>query len=199
LGHPLTLLILGSLLTYIIAPIIIDGVNRRKLRDEAKQEKVREIWRHNTEFNIKLNALKTMLESYHNQNARLQLAPADLLEAQKEFRREFTKRYLELDEMAWWWYPTLQREMDTLGLAPRHQLPRLNADLDKYGANVNESIGLLKPLWQMLTSHDYHPNEDKTKADFERLTKDAADKLPDLFNKRSELITDVAEIITSDQ
>jgi hypothetical protein len=193
------LLILGSLLTYIIAPIVVDGINQRKLREEAKQKKAQELWQHNMEFNSKLNALKTMLESYHNQNVRLQLAPADLLEAQKEFRREFTRRYLELDEMAWWWYRDFQRETNTLGLAPRDQLSRLNADLDRYGANVNESIGLLKPLWQMLTSHDYHPNEDKTKADFERLTKEAGGKLPDLFNKRSDIIADVAEIITTPQ
>jgi hypothetical protein len=199
LGHPLALLLLGSLLTYIIAPVVIDGINQRKLRQEARQEKAQEVWRHNTEFNIKLNALKTMLESYHNQNARLQLSPADLLEAQKEFRRDFTKRYLELDEMAFWWYSDLEREVNTLDFAPKDKLPKLNADLTSYGQNVNDSIALLKPLWKMLTSHDYHPNEDQTKADFERLTKDADAKLPGLFHRRSELITDVAGIITSDQ
>jgi hypothetical protein len=195
LGHPLSLLILGSLLTYVIAPIILDRINERRLRYEAKQRKALEVWQHNTEFNSKLNALKTMLESYHNQNVRFQLAPADLNEAQKEFRQDFTKRYLELDEMAWWWYRDLQREMNILNLVPKDQLPRLNADLDKYGANVNESVGLLKPLWQTITSREYQPNDEKTKAKFEQLRQTAEHDLPRLFNERSELIQDVTQII----
>ena len=199
LGHPLLLLILGSLLTYVIAPVILDRINDRKLRDEARQRKALEVWQHNTEFNSKLNALKTMLESYHNQNVRFQLAPADLLEAQKEFRREFTKRYLELDEMAWWWYRDLQREMNALHLVPKDQLPRLNTDLDKYGANVNESVGLLRPLWQTLTSHEYQPTDEKTKAKFEQLRQNAERDLPRLFNERSELIQDVTQIINGSE
>src|SRR5882724_3102119 len=87
LGHPVTMLILGGLLTYIIAPIIVNNINESKLIQERKQAKAVEIWNHDTDFNIKLNALKTMLESYHNQNVRLQLSPEDLKEAQKEFRR----------------------------------------------------------------------------------------------------------------
>ena len=199
LGHPMLLLILGSLLTYIIAPIVVDQINDRKLRDEAKQRKALEVWQRNTEFNSKLNALKTMLESYHNQSVRFQLAPADLLEAQKEFRREFTKRYLELDEMAWWWYRDLQREMNTLRLVPAKQLPRLNDDLDKYGVNVNESVSLLRPLWQTITSREYQPTEEKTKATFEQLRQKADSDLPRLFNERSELIQDVTQIITASE
>src|SRR5207237_8393640 len=51
LGHPLSLLILGSLLTYIIAPMVVYKINQRALRDEARQKKALEVWQHNTEFN----------------------------------------------------------------------------------------------------------------------------------------------------
>jgi hypothetical protein len=197
LGHPLTLLFLGGLLTYIIAPIVVGKINERKLLQETKQKKAMEIWSHNTEFNSKLNALKTQLQSYHSQNVRLQLDPPELKEAQKEFRRDFNRRYLELDEMAWWWYRTVQREANSSALVPRNQLPRVNADLDKYGENVNTSIGLLRPMWRALTSRDYHPDDQKTKTDFEALQKAADQQMPALFEERSRIIEEVADIITT--
>ena len=196
LGHPLMLLLIGSLLTYIVAPIIVDGINAKKLRQEAKQKKALEIWARNTEFNSKLNALKTMLESYHNQNVRFRLAPDDLAEAQKEFRREFTKRYLELDETAWWWYRDLQRELSNLDLAPKDQTKQLNDEFDKYGRNVASSVALLKPLWVTITSHEYRPDEDKTKTDFDNFVKQADAGLTPLFHERSDIIRNVTGIIT---
>ena len=197
LGHPLMLLLIGSLITYIVAPIVIDGINATKLRQEAKQKKALEVWARNTEFNSKLNALQTMLESYHNQNVRFRLAPDDLAEAQKEFRREFTKRYLELDEMAWWWYRDLQRELSNLDLASEDQSKRLNEELDRYGRNVNSSIALLKPLWVTITSHEYRPDEEKTKTEFENFREKAETGLTPLFHERSDIIRNVTDIITA--
>lgn len=197
LGHPLSLLILGGLLTYIVAPIIVNDINARKLIQERKQTKAHEIWDHDTEFNSKLNALKTMLSSYHNQNVRLQLPPDDLREAQKEFRRNFNQRYLELDEMAWWWYRTVQKEARDPSLVPPGQLPRLESDLNEYGTNINQSIGLLRPIWRALTSHDYRPDDDKSRAEFEALEKAADAQLPNLFEERAKLIEDVTTIVTT--
>jgi hypothetical protein len=193
--HPLALLFLGGLLTYIIAPMIVNGINERKLIQETKQTRALEIWNHDTQFSSKLNALKTMLESYHSQNVRLQLEPEDQKEAQKEFRRNFNQRYLELDEMAWWWYRSVQIEARDSRLVPASELPRLNADLNEYGNNVNKSIGALRPLWRALTSHDYRPNEEKSRAEFEALQKNAEDQLPDLFNERARIIDEVTTII----
>ena len=198
LGHPVSLLILGGLLSYIIAPIIVGKINERKLIQETKQNKSLEIWNHNLEFNSKLNALKTLLLSYHNQNVRLQLSPEDLKEAQKEFRRDFNKRYLELDEIAWWWYRSVQREGSNSRLVPSSELSRFDTDLNKYGDNINKSIGLLRPIWQAITSHDYHPNEEKTRNEFAVLTKTAEDQLSGLFEERSKIIEDVTRIVTTD-
>lgn len=196
LGHPLMLLLIGSLLTYIVAPIVVDGINARKMRQEAKQKKAQEIWARNTEFNSKLNTLKTMLESYHNQNVRFRLPPAELAEAQKEFRREFSKRYLELDETAWWWYRDLQREASNLNLAPADQIGPLNQELDKYGRNVTDSVLLLRPLWVTITSHEYHPDEEKTKNEFKNYADQAKAGLEPLFHGRSDIIRNVTGIIT---
>jgi hypothetical protein len=196
LGHPLVLLLLGSLVTYIVAPTLIDGINEKKLQRQSRQQKAQEVWRHNTEFNSKLNALKTMLESYHNQNVRFQLDGDDLAEAQKEFRRDFTERYLELDEMAWWWYRDLQRELSDLNLVPNDELQQLNVALNRYGDNVNKSFDLLRPMWQTLTSSDYRPAEEKTKARFQEQVAKAQAELPKLFEERSNIIREVTQVIT---
>lgn len=197
--HPLSLLVLGGLLTYIVAPIIVDKINEEKLIQETKQTRAIEIWNHDTQFNSKLNALKTMLLSYHSQNVRLKLDPEDQKEAQKEFRRNLNQRYLELDEMAWWWYRTVQIEAKDGRFVPSSKLPRLNAALDEYGNNVNKSIDALRPLWQTLTHHDYRPNDEKSRAGFEALQKDADAKLPDLFYERARLIEEVTTIIKTPQ
>ncbi|MDQ1612451.1 MAG: hypothetical protein QOG00_2382 [Pyrinomonadaceae bacterium] len=197
MGHPLVLLIIGSLLTYIVAPMLIDTINEKKLKQEARQQQALGIWKHNTEFNSKLNALKTMLESYHNQNVRFQLGADDLAEAQKEFRREFTRRYLELDEIAWWWYRDLERELIDLKIVPENQVARLDADLNLYGENVNKSVALLRPIWQALTSREYQPADEKTQTRFTELRNKADAELPRLFNERSDIIRDVTGVITA--
>src|SRR5438874_13274014 len=50
LGHPLSLLILGSLLTYIIAPVVVYRINQRALRQDATQKKALKARPHNTEI-----------------------------------------------------------------------------------------------------------------------------------------------------
>ena len=52
--HPLALLFLGGSLTYIIAPMIVNGINERKLIQETKQTRALEIWNHDTQFSSRI-------------------------------------------------------------------------------------------------------------------------------------------------
>jgi heme exporter protein D len=70
LRHPFVLLIIGATMTSLIVPYLNSKINRNQLLQEARLKKAVEIREHNTEFSSKLNALKTMLETFHNMNVR---------------------------------------------------------------------------------------------------------------------------------
>ncbi len=197
LNHPFVLLVIGAITTSLLVPYLNSKMNRSQLLREARLRRAIEIGTHNTEFNSKLNALKTMLESFHRQNVRLQLQPAELRAAQLRFRDDFTKRYLELDEKAWWWYSDLQREAAILGLTSTRDPETLRDALEKYARNANQSVSTLRPLWQALTSQDYNPNDQASRDRVERIITDANNGLPSLFQERTHLIEEVTRYFTS--
>ena len=196
LRHPFVLLLIGALTTSLLVPYLNSKVNRNQLLREARLKKAIEIGNHNTEFNSRFNALKTMLESFHNQNVRLRLEPAELRQAQLKFRDDFTKRYLDLDEIAWWWHPDIEREASVLGLIPSDELQELDRDLKEYGNNVNKSFNVLRPLWQELTSRDYNPNDLKSSDKVKKIVAETQALNP-LFEERSILIGRITKHFTS--
>lgn len=198
LRHPFVLLAIGAVTTSLLVPYLNSKINRSQLLREARLNRAIEIGKRNTEFNSKFNALKTMLESFHNQNVRLVLQPSELRAAQLKFRDDFSKRYLELDETAWWWYSDLEKEASVLDLIPPNELQALDIDLEKYGDNLHRHFEVLKPLWQVLTSQDYNPNDQTSRDKVEQIIKDVNKGGP-LFQDRSDLIERITRHFTSIQ
>ena len=95
LRHPFVLFLFGVVTTSLLVPYLNSKINRNQLLQEARLKKAIEIGNHNTEFNSKFNALRTMLESFHNQNVRLRLEPAEFRQAQLKFRDDFTNFLLD--------------------------------------------------------------------------------------------------------
>ena len=200
LKHPLALLVIGATITSLLVPYLNAKVNRNEILQEARLKKAIEIGEHNTEFNSKFNTLKTILESFHRRSVRLQLKPSEFREAQSKFLDEFSRRYLDLDEKAWWWYPALQREASVLRLTSRSELQTLDTELKEYGDNLNKSFDILRPLWQALTSSDYNPNDKEYTDKVDKIIKDVNDEktgLPALFQARNILIERIAGHFTS--
>jgi len=200
LRHPLVLLVIGATITSLLVPYLNAKVNRNEILQEARLKKAIEIGEHNTEFNSKFNTLKTMLESFHKRSVRLQLKPAEFREAKSKFLDEFSKRYLDLDEKAWWWYPALEREASVLRLTSRSELQTLDTELKEYGDNLNKSFGALRPLWQALTSYDYDPTDKEYMNKVDKIIADVNDPnngLPPLFQARNILIERIAGHFTS--
>jgi hypothetical protein len=193
LKHPLFLLIVGALITSLLIPYLNDQFNRTRVRQETSLRKVLEIGLHNTEFNSELNTLKTMMQSFHSQNVRLQLQPDELKEAQRNFRDDFNARYLALDEKAWYWYWDLGREAEVLNLISPNKLQMLDADLNKYGANVTKSIEAMRPLWRALTSHDYNPNDKEYREKFDKMLNEVNVELSPLFETRKALVESISK------
>jgi uncharacterized membrane-anchored protein YhcB (DUF1043 family) len=200
LKHPLILLVIGATITSLLVPYLNAKVNRNEILQAARLKKAIEIGEHNTEFNSKFNTLKTMLESFHKRSVSLQLKPAEFKVAQSKFLDEFSRRYLDLDEKAWWWYPALEREASILGLTSRSELQTLDTELQEYGDNLNKSFNILRPLWRKLTSYDYNPNDKEYANEVDQIilnVNDPKNGLPPLFQARNILIERIAGHFTS--
>src|SRR5262245_5982218 len=202
LKHPLVLLVIGATITSLIVPYLNAKVNRNEILQAARLKKAIEIGEHNTEFNSKFNTLKTMLELFHRRSVRARLNPSEFREAKSKFLDEFTRRYLDLDEKAWWWYPALEREASVMRLSSRSELQSLDTELPEYGDNLNKSFAILRPLWQALTAYDYDPNDKECTNKVDKIIADVNDPnngLPPLFQSRNILIERIAGHFSSAQ
>jgi len=185
LRHPLVLLIIGATITSLLFPYLNSRVNRNELLQEAKLKKASEIRGHVIEFNSELNALETMLELFHNMNVRLQLKPAEFRQAQLRFVDDFSKRYLDFDEKAWWWYSGLEGELSSLRQTSSGELQTLDNEFVEYGENVGKSKEVLKPLWVALTSADYSPNDLESRKKVDEIIAKVQKELPPLHQARN--------------
>lgn len=192
LKHPFVLLVIGATVTSLLVPYLNSKVTRNQLSQEARLKKAIEIGDHNMEFNSKFNALKTMLESFHRRSVRLKLEAPEFREAHSRFVDDFSKRYLDLDEKAWWWYPALEREASVLRLISTSELQQMDSELADYGNNLNQSFNLLRPLWQELTSHNYNPGDKNSIDKVEGIITDVKKDLPSTFEARNKLIERIA-------
>jgi hypothetical protein len=202
LKHPLVLLVIGATITSLLVPYLNAKVNRNEILQAARLKKAIEIGEHNTEFNSKFNTLKTMLESFHRRSVRLQLKPSEFRETKSKFLDEFSRRYLDLDEKAWWWYPALEREASVLHLTSKSELQALDTELNEYGDNLNKSFGILRPLWQALTSYEYNPDDKEYTNKVDKIIEavnDPNNGLSPLFQSRNILIEKIAGHFTSAQ
>ena len=191
LRHPLALLIIGATITSLLVPYLNSRVNRNELLQEAKLKKASEIREHVIEFNSELNALETMLELFHNMNVRLQLKPAEFRQAQLKFVDDFSRRYLDFDEKAWWWYSGLEGELSALRQTSNSELQTLHTEFAEYGENIGKSKEALKPLWVALTSADYSPNDLESRKKVETIAK-VQKELPPLHQARNMLVEKMA-------
>jgi len=197
--HPFVLLVVGAIITSLLVPYLNSKVTRSQLLQEAKLKKAIEIGDHNMEFNSKFNALKTMLESFHNRSVRLQLPPSEFRATHSRFVDDFYRRYVELDEKAWWWYPALEREASVLHLLSDTERQTLSTECKIYHDNLIASFEVLKPLWVALTSHDYNPTDKDSDKKVEEIIKGVNKDLPPLFQERDMAIEKIAKHFVSAQ
>jgi hypothetical protein len=95
------------------------------------------------------------METFHDQNFRMTPSPKELREAQTQFRKEYTEKYLALDSTAWWWYWDVEREAQIFNLLSPAELQLLHKEIFEYGNSVVASKNAVEPLWKYLSSRSY--------------------------------------------
>lgn len=157
LGIPILL----ALFSNFVIPNIIEKSNKAEALRTSRLQKALDIRGHNEDFTIKLHRLKTMMQTFNKQNVRRRLSGAQLAEKQNTFQREYTERYLTLDETAWWWYWDLERDAEIYKLLSPGETKKLVEILKTYGDATAASVGAIDPVWNHLSSSDYSLNKNR--------------------------------------
>jgi hypothetical protein len=186
-------LIIGAGLTSLLLPWINSRIDHNKLVREAKHKEAVEIISRNTDFDSQLNSLKTRLTTFHFGNLRDNTPEAEYRKAQKELDTQMREQYLVLDRFAWWWWPKTLQEAWILELADTKAGPMLRKDFDEYGAQVKETVRVLKQLWDATVSPAYKPDS----SDYEKLLNDTEDNINDLTEERKRIINRIVQHFSS--
>jgi hypothetical protein len=151
LGIPILL----ALFSNFVIPNVIQKSNKAEALRTSRLQKALDIRSHNEDFTIKLHRLKTMMQTFNKQNVRRRLSASQLTERQNVLQKDYTERYLTLDETAWWWYWDLERDAEIYKLLSPGETKKLVEILKKYGDATSASVGAIDPVWDHLSSSDY--------------------------------------------
>ena len=190
--HPLTVLVVGAVVTSILVPILSDRVNREKLLRERRLNIAMEIIKDNVETNRRLNSMVTALELFQKDNSGPSARVVDYRAEQKELRGKIDQAYLEFDSQAWWWYSEIYSEAVVVNIISSRDLNELSRIRHEYGENLGESTRTLDGLWNPFLRDTYKPNAPRNT----QLMETTRNKLQDLNNKRSQLVMDAVKIFT---
>ncbi len=196
--HPLLVLLIGSVLSSLLIPSISSRSSEAQLLQETRLKKALEVGVHNREFDSKLNALITLMKTFHNQNIRMKPNPAELRESQNAFRKEYTDRYLALDEMAWWWYGDIQREARLLRLTSDDDYKLLDETIKEYGNSTAASVGAVAPIWRFLSSSEYQL-DGASQTRFLQMEQDMDREIGKQHSARGMLVQKIAKILAEVQ
>src|SRR3954454_701037 len=104
LGHPITVSIVGAILTATVVPFVGSKITDHKALQDSRIKVAQEILSDSAAVDERLSSLQTMLENFY-QDARSK--KNGYVDAQNELRKEYDARYAIFDEHAWWWFQPL--------------------------------------------------------------------------------------------
>ena len=193
LGPAFVILIVGTGFSLWLIPFISSKSVEEKLLLEVRQKKILEFGERNKEFNSKLNALGTSLDT--SSKLMLKLNPDEMRQQQMILNKEYNDRYIALDEIAWWWYGNLEREAIVLRLSTPQQLSHLHTEIREYGRSVGISMNALRPLADYLSMTPFKTGEASRK-EIERLSGDMKAEIDRQREIRRELVARISAILT---
>jgi hypothetical protein len=192
LGHPLFLLVIGSIIGSLLIPWIGDKISRNKVVQDARLRKAIEIVDNNTKTVSQLNSMVTRLTSFHENNVRRSPAPDKLRELQEKLVEDMDSRWAEFEKTGWWWYQDLNDEAVILGMIPAEGSATLRQHVNAYHDNILATSNAMKLLWNPCTAADYDYKNGK----IEKVRDEMNQKLANLFNERIQLVNNLVNDFT---
>lgn len=190
-GHPLTILVIGTVLSVVLIPHYSSRIDHQKLIDEARLKKATEILSDNADTERNLNRLFTTLGIFDKDSRGPAARFFSLERAQKELRTVMVERYLESDRQAWWWPSQIHVEAKILEIASQEELNRLNQISKQYNDNLKASTAAIDTLWKAFLREKYNPTDPQNEELLEQTNANL-----NLFNQeRSKLCMEAAQIL----
>jgi hypothetical protein len=192
LGHPLFLLIIGSVIGSLLIPWVGDKITKNKVIQDARLRKAVEIVDNNTKTVSQLNSMITRLSSFHDNNIRRQPTPEKLKELQEKLTEDMDNRWSEFERTGWWWYQDLNDEAVILHIIPAAGSGVLQQHVNAYHNNILATSNAMKLLWRPCTAADYDYKNGKV----EKARDEMNQKLDQLFKERVQLVNNLVTDFT---
>ena len=191
LEHPLLLLLIGTILTTWLVPVISARVDRKKLIQEKSQEEATKIIQDSQDVNRALNGMQVTLEFFYKNNRQGPFQKArHYAAAQQKTLADLQDQYKAFDKLAWWWPRDIRWEASFLDFMSEDKLKQIQADGDAYTANLSECMDILDRLWDDLLRKPFDPRNPSLQAE----VKETRDKLDKLQAERSDLTSQFVHV-----
>jgi hypothetical protein len=189
LRHPLTIVAVTTVLSSFVIPLLAH-------RSDVRQQRLRralDILDRDMEVNRRLNSLLTTLEIFHKDNSGVAARLGDYRQEQRELRKTMAARYVEFDNVAWWWYQRLPTEASILGLTSPAETARVTDLMRRYEANLVKNTQVLNDLWNAFLREEYRPTDTRNT----ELMTETRKQLEELAGQRMRLVQALAELLAS--
>ncbi|MDT7042840.1 hypothetical protein [Candidatus Nitronereus thalassa] len=150
LGHPLIILLVGTVLSSILIPSWFRESDEAKLRREARLGLAVEVTKHSSEGTQLLNRVVTTLELFCRDEPDARAIPrteADLL----ALRQRLAEEYAEFNLRAWYWYWEVLVRANGLSMTEESQ-QQLMSLFEHHKTLVSEFGVVLGKVWKRCTS-----------------------------------------------
>jgi hypothetical protein len=144
LRHPLILLLIGSVITYILIPVFQE---RKENRDEQRRLAAKLI-ETDAEINIRLNLLVTTFENYQKDGY---FSPGS--DHKDDMRKQAYALYRDFDSIAWSSFDSIVGGAYASGLVQKEDYDKLQALNDEYRDILEMRAKALDPVWDHIHSN----------------------------------------------
>jgi hypothetical protein len=160
LRHPLTVLLMGTIITSLAIPWLNARSARARQIQEAQQAKAMEIIKSIGADNVRLNAVRSAFDVFEKEGG-LTGGPALIEERRVELRKRVYDSYGDFEQTAWWWYGEIGREAELFGWLPKSDMSTFQTLATHYQENLLQSAAAIQKPWKRYLSQVNENTTDK--------------------------------------
>jgi hypothetical protein len=151
--HPLTLLLIGSVLSYVLIPWITEKSSHKQLLQQQRIDRACDVLKQGLVDDEQLNSIQTAFEIFDKE---ADSDPDSYKAAQVELKSQFSKLYYGFDQHGWWWDHDLPVQSRLLELPPGSdkKIERLH---DAYKQNLLDSVQQVDELRKQFFAKNFKP------------------------------------------
>jgi hypothetical protein len=191
LRHPLTVLLVGTLLSLILFPVGASVLSAQRTTREARQNLVTRILDYDTATRQDLLSLHTRLYVFDENMRAFAPTPEERRPLQAKVYEAALAQYLAFDNGAWTTPQQIINEILVRELVPKTKISAIKQDFAEYHADMWNARNAIHALWMACLSANYTPGDPAILA----LHDEANKQRKTLEEKGSALLIDAAKNI----